>query len=147
MPAEPSSLVSEPGEAEPERYSVFTRTEKWCIVVMVAYAAWFSTLSSFIYFPAIQVLSEAFDVTVDKMNLSITCYMAVATVAPTLIGDAADVRGRRVVYIAILCLYVGANVALALVKSYGAHLGLRVVQALAISGKSGLHSFVPAPLC
>ena len=101
----------------------------------MAYAAWFSTVSSFIYFPAIQVLSSALDVSVDRINLTITCYMAVASVAPTLVGDAADVQGRRLVYVAILSLYVGANVGLALARSYSAHLGLRVVQAVAISGK------------
>lgn len=132
-------------EPEPDKYSVFTGTEKWCIIAMVAYAAWSSTLSSFIYFPAIQALSEEFDVTADKVNSSAMCYMAVTTVTPTLVGDAADVQGRRVDYIAILSLYVPPNIALALVKSYAAHLGLRVVQALAISGKFGLRSFVPAP--
>ena len=60
-----------------------------------------------------------------KINLSVTCYMAVATVAPTLVGDAADVQNRRLVYAIVLSLHVGANAALALAKSYRAHLGLR----------------------
>ena len=125
-----------PSEEDPEPYSVFTRAEKWCIVGMVVYAAWFSTLSSFIYFPTIQTLSEAFDATVDKINLSNTCYMVVAIHAPMLVGDVADVQGRRLVYVAVLSLYVGVNIALELTKSYGAHLGLRVVQALTISRRS-----------
>ncbi|KAI0835351.1 multidrug resistance protein [Hypoxylon sp. FL0890] len=115
-------------------YSVFTTTEKWCIISIVSYAAWFSTLSSFIYFPAVHLLSEELSVSVDKINLTITSYMAVATIAPTLVGDAADVLGRRPVYMVTLSLYVAANIAIALSKSYNALLGLRVVQALAISG-------------
>ncbi|KAI1414615.1 multidrug resistance protein [Hypoxylon sp. FL1857] len=115
-------------------YSMFTTTEKWCIISMISYAAWFSTLSSFIYFPAVHLLSEDLSVSVDKINLTITSYMAVATIAPTLVGDAADVLGRRPVYAVTLSLYVAANIAIALSKSYNALLGLRVVQALAISG-------------
>ena len=118
-----------------ERYSIFTQAEKWCIIAMVSYAAWFSTLTSFIYYPAIHQLSQTFSVSVDKINLTITIYMAVATVAPTLVGDAADVLGRRPVYVIVLSLYMAANLAIALAKSYEALLGLRLLQALAISGK------------
>lgn len=117
-----------------EKYSVFTTTEKWCIVAMVSYAAWFSTLSSFIYYPAMHLLSKTLSVSVDKINLTVTSYMAVATVAPTLVGDAADILGRRPIYVITLSLYLGANIAIALSKSYSALLGLRVLQALAISG-------------
>lgn len=117
-----------------ERYSVFTAAEKWCIVAMVSYAAWFSTLSSFIYYPAIHQLSRIFSVSVDKINLTVTSYMAVATVAPTLVGDTADVLGRRPVYVIALSLYIGANIAIVLSNAYSALLGLRVLQALAISG-------------
>ena len=60
--------------------------------------------------------------------------MAVATIAPTLVGDAADVLGRRPVYMIALSLYIGANIAIVLSNTYSALLGLRVLQALAISG-------------
>ena len=122
-----------------EKYSVFTAVEKWWIVAIVSYAAWFSTLSSFIYYPAIHQLSQTFLVSIDKINLTVTSYMAVATVAPTLVGDAADVLGRRPVYVIALSLYIGANFAIVLSDTYPALLGLRVLQALAISGMlSGL---------
>jgi len=117
-----------------ERYSVFTTREKWCVVAMVSYAAWFSTLSSFIYYPAIHILSQTLSVSVTKINLTITSYMAVATIAPTLVGDAADILGRRPIYVITLSLYLVANISIALSKSYSALLGLRVLQALAISG-------------
>ncbi|KFA67604.1 hypothetical protein S40285_09765 [Stachybotrys chlorohalonatus IBT 40285] len=107
-------------ETTSPRYSVFTGIQKWCIVAMVSFAAWFSTITSFIYYPALQLLSEVFSVSVDRINLSITCYMAVATVAPTLVGDAADVQGRRITYIAALSLYLASNVGLALINSYEA---------------------------
>ena len=118
----------------PDRYSVFTNVEKWCIVAMASYAAWFSTLSSFIYYPALDSISRALSVSVNKINLTVTSYLAVATIAPALVGDAADVLGRRPVYLIVLTLYLVADVAIALSKDYSALLGLRVLQAAAISG-------------
>lgn len=118
-----------------EKYSVFTPVEKRCITSMVAYAAAFSTLSSFIYFPALNQLAEALSASIGEINLTITSYMAMATVAPTLLGDTADVVGRRPTFLVALGLYVATNIATALSKSYAALLTLRLFQALAISGK------------
>lgn len=123
-------------ESPPEQYSVFTKIEKRCITAMVAYAAAFSTLSSFIYFPAISQLADSLSVSIDKINLTITSYMAVATVAPALMGDAADILGRRPTYLVALTLYVAVNIATASAHSYVALLVLRLFQALTISGKT-----------
>ncbi|KAI0814580.1 chloramphenicol resistance protein [Xylaria sp. FL0064] len=121
-------------EEDPELYSAFTRAEKFYIVALVSFAAWFSTLSSFIYYPALQPLSKDLSVSVDEINLTITTYMSVATVAPTLVGDAADVLGRRPVYLITLSIYIAANIAIATTRSFHVLLGLRILQALAISG-------------
>lgn len=117
------------------RYTGFSTTQKWFIIALVSYAAWFSTLSSFIYYPALHQLADFFSVSQGMINLTVTSYMAVATVAPTLVGDAADVLGRRPVYVLALGLYFVANVAIALAESYAALVGLRVLQAVAISGR------------
>jgi sugar phosphate permease len=121
--------------ANSENYSVFTPAEKWCIASLVSYAALFSTLSSFIYYPAIPSISRSLSVSVDQINWTVTSYMAVATIAPTLVGDAADLYGRRPIYVVALSLYLAANIAIAAVKTYPALVGLRVLQALAISGQ------------
>ncbi|KAL8940037.1 MAG: hypothetical protein Q9211_002468 [Gyalolechia sp. 1 TL-2023] len=126
--------TAEAPNAQPPAYSVFTPVEKRIIVALVAYAAWFSTLTGYIYYPAIHQLAETFSVPVEKINLTVTTYMAVATIAPTLVGDTADVLGRRPVYVVLLSLYIGVNIAIVLADSYAGLLGLRVVQALAISG-------------
>lgn len=119
-----------------ERYSLFTLNEKRCITAMAAYAASFSTLSGFIYYPALPQLAETLSVSIDDINLTVTTYMAVATVAPTLMGDTADVLGRRPIYVIALSLYIATNIATALAKSYIALLVLRLFQGLAISGSS-----------
>lgn len=115
-------------------YTLFTTPEKWLIIGLVSYAACLSTLSSFIYYPAIPTLSSVLHVPVSSINLTVTTYMAVATIAPTLVGDAADILGRRPVYVLALSTYFVANCAIALVREYEALMGLRVLQALAISG-------------
>jgi predicted MFS family arabinose efflux permease len=123
-----------------EKHSVYTTREKWCIVAMVSYAAWFSTLSNFIYYPAIPAMAKSLDVSVNKIDLTVTTYLSVATVAPALVGDAADILGRRPISIITLSIYIVTNLAIALAKSYPALLGLRMLQAMAISGRIyGLH--------
>ena len=150
-----------PNEPDEERYSVFSSLEKWCITALVAYAAWFSTLSSFIYFPGLHQLAEYFSVSSGKINLTITSYMAVATVAPMLIGDTADVLSRRPIYVLALGLYVVANVAIASSKTflhylgcefyklwrYPAHSPLRTVSSLTSPlQRNGAHMLVRYPL-
>lgn len=120
-----------------ERYSMFTRREKWYIVFLVSFAGWFSTLSSFIYYPAITQISRDLHVSISRMNLTVTSYMAMATIAPALVGDAADSLGRRSVYLLILAVYVAADVALAKANSFPALLGLRMLQGASVSGESG----------
>lgn len=102
----------------------------------------FSTLGSFIYFPALTQLAESLSVSIDAINLTITSYMAVATVAPTLLGDAVDVLGRRPACVFSLSLYVVTNLATALSRSYVTVLVLRLFQAFAICGE--LETQVPA---
>ena len=129
---------TEKGQAEEfvenDVYSVFTKAEKWSIVAIISYAGFFSTVSSFIYYPALHLLSQDLSVSVSQINLTVTSYMAVATIAPTLIGDAADVLGRRVVYTVCLSIYIVANIAIALSRSFSVLLGLRILQSFGISG-------------
>ncbi|KAL9107795.1 MAG: hypothetical protein Q9227_007310 [Pyrenula ochraceoflavens] len=119
-----------------EAYSLFTNREKYLITALISYAGFFSTASSFIYYPALHLLSDSLSVSLSRINLTVTSYMAVATIAPTLVGDAADrmLAGRRGVYAACLGVYFAANVGIACSRSFGALLGLRVLQSFGISG-------------
>jgi MFS family permease len=73
---------------------------------LISIAATFSPLSSFIFFPATNGLSQSLHVSVGRINLTITSYMIVAGLAPSILGDLADNIGRRIVYLlmmSILC--------------------------------------------
>lgn len=119
----------------PERpYSAFSSSQKKCIIALVAFAGWFSSLSSFIYFPAIPDIARDLDVSTEKINLTVTAYLIMSGIFPALVGSAADTLGRRPVFIATLAIYVGANIGLALQSSFGLLFFLRMVQSAGISG-------------
>jgi MFS family permease len=117
-------------------YSIFSKTQKRWIVLCIAFAGMFSPLSSFIYYPAIHSLATDLHTSVEAINLSITVYMIVSGITPSILGDAADQIGRRPIYIFAFLVYFFANVGLALQQSYPALLVLRMVQSV---GSSGAH--------
>lgn len=116
-------------------YTLFNTWERRTIVILVALAGWFSTLSSFIYYPAISAVANDLHTSVKLINLTVTSYMVVSGVAPAIVGDASDMFGRRPLYLITLALYVLANVGIALQDSFAALLVLRMLQSAAISGE------------
>lgn len=116
-------------------YSGFTNLQRKQIAILVAFAAMFSPLSSFIYYPCIDSIAKDLGVTLELINLTITSYMIVSGIAPALIGDFADMVGRRPIYIITFTIYFAANVGLATQRSYPALLVLRMVQSAGSSGE------------
>lgn len=117
-------------------FSTFSKTEKRWITFAASFAAMFSGLSSFIYYPAVVPLARDLGVSLQLINLTITSYLIVAGIAPAFMGDMADQTGRRPIYILTFSLYFGANIGLAVQKSYAALLVLRMVQSAGSSGSS-----------
>lgn len=125
---------ADPGHSTPPVYSRFSGGQKRWIVALVAFAGWFSSLSSFIYFPAIPFLAKDRGTSIQNINLTATAYLIMSGIFPALVGSAADTFGRRPVFIITLAMYVGANLGLALQSSYGLLFFLRMVQSVGISG-------------
>lgn len=130
-----------------EVYSVFSNSQKRCVVYLVAFAASFSTLSSFIYFPAITPLANSLHTTLGKINLSVTSYMIVSAVVPSIVGNAADTSGRRPLFLVTLATYFVANIGLAVQSSFPALLMLRMLQSAGISGKYHESEFYRTSTC
>lgn len=116
-------------------YSTFTKWQKRYIVLLIAFAGWFSTLSSFIYYPVISQLASSLHTSVEKINLTVTSYMIMSAITPAIVGDAADMLGRRPTYLVTLSIYLIANVGLAVQGSFLALLLLRMLQSAGISGQ------------
>ena len=91
-------------------YSVFTHRQRKFIIVMVACAGFFSTLSANIYFPALNALSRDLKVSNGLINLTLTSYMVFQGLAPTVFGDLADMIGRRPAYILGFIIYIGTTI-------------------------------------
>lgn len=109
------------------KYSDFTKAQKRWIVLLVAFAGMFSPLSSFIYYPAIKTIASDLSVTITLVNLTVTSYMIVSGITPAIVGDLADMVGRRPIYLVTFLIYFVANIGLALQKSYPALLVLRML--------------------
>ncbi|KXH43049.1 hypothetical protein CSIM01_01803 [Colletotrichum simmondsii] len=123
--------------APEEPYSIFTTGEKRWISYVASFGAMFSTLSSYIYFPALVPMAVDLNVSVALINLTVTSYLIIAGIAPAFMGDIADQGGRRPTYILMFTLVVASNIGLALQNSYPALLILRMVQSAGASGSYG----------
>lgn len=116
-------------------YSVFSRNEKRWLVFIAAFAAMFSPMSSFVFYPAITSIADDLGVTVAMVNLAITTYMIVSGITPAILGNMADNMGRRPIYMLALSIYLVANIGLGAQSNYAALLVLRMIQSAGISGK------------
>ncbi|KAK4038404.1 major facilitator superfamily domain-containing protein [Parachaetomium inaequale] len=102
-----------------ERYSSFSRRQQNTIIGLAALGGWFSSISSFIYFPAIPFL---------------TSYLIMSGIFPSIMGDAADRFGRRPVFLVALVVDFGANIGLALQSHFVLLFVFRMLQSAGISG-------------
>lgn len=119
----------------PPPFSIFTKAEKKWISYIASFGAMFSTLSSYIYFPALVPMANDLGVSVSLINLTVTSYLIVAGIAPAFMADIADQGGRRPAYILMFVLVAASNVGLALQNSYAALFVLRMVQSAGASGE------------
>ncbi|KAI8631942.1 chloramphenicol resistance protein [Xylariaceae sp. FL1651] len=119
-------------------YSIFSPGMKRWIVAMNCISAFISPITANIYFPAIPTLAQDLGVGIDKINLTLTTYMILQALAPTICGEFGDIAGRRPAFIITFIIYLGANVGLALQRNYAALLVLRMLQSAGSSGTIAL---------
>lgn len=117
-----------------ERHSAFTRWQQNCIIGLAALGGWFSSVSSFIYFPAIPFLASDLHVSTHQVNLTVTSYLIMSGIFPAIIGDAADRFGRRPVFLLALAVYSASNIGLALQSHFALLFVFRMLQSAGISG-------------
>ncbi|KAF5343027.1 hypothetical protein D9758_011113 [Tetrapyrgos nigripes] len=112
-------------------YSVYSKNEKWFIVLVIAVSGLFSPLTANVYFPAIPAMAKAFNKSTELINLTITMYMVFQGIAPMFFGALADYVGRRLIYASCLAILSLSCVGLALcpTDAYWLLMVLRCVQA------------------
>lgn len=124
---DPTASVAAPKEEQP--YHILSKKQKWNLVIFVSMAGAFSPLSSNIYFPAIDTISTDLGVNATLVALTITVYMIVQGIAPSLFGSFSDTCGRRLSFTISLTIYTAANLALAFTSNYPMLMVLRGLQA------------------
>jgi len=70
-----TKTVADVNEALEPNYSAFNIWQKRWIVFVSAFAAWFSTASSFLFFPAIESLAHGLNTSIQNINLTVTSYL------------------------------------------------------------------------
>ncbi|KAM5348188.1 hypothetical protein ACJ41O_008012 [Fusarium nematophilum] len=115
-------------------YSAFSKKTRRWVLGLATVASFVSPLTANIYFPALNPISEDLDVSTSLINITLTSYMILQGLSPTIFGDLGDMAGRRPAYILAFFIYICANIGLALQRNYVALLVLRCVQSAGSSG-------------
>ncbi|KXH68340.1 major facilitator superfamily transporter [Colletotrichum salicis] len=117
-------------ELEPEPpYHVFTKKQKWVVIVIIGAAGLFSGLSSNIYFPALDTIARDLNVSSQMVSLTITSYLIIQGISPLIWGSISDALGRRPIYIASFAVYIIANIGLGFSPNFTVLLIFRGLQA------------------
>ncbi|KAH3981305.1 hypothetical protein HBI56_054380 [Parastagonospora nodorum] len=117
------SIISE------KPYHIFTRRQRWSVVIMIGVAGLFSGLSSNIYFPAVEDIAKDLGVSIQEVNLTITSYLVIQGISPLFWGALSDILGRRPIYICSFLVYITANTALSFSPNFTVLLLFRGLQA------------------
>ncbi|KAK5945728.1 hypothetical protein PMZ80_002936 [Knufia obscura] len=116
-------------------WTVFSHKTKITIIVVATIAGCFNPFTQNIFFPSISTISKDLNVSITKVNLTVTAYIIVGALAPMVIAAISDARGRRPGYVLGFGIYMLSNIGLALNSSY---VGLLLLRCLQSGGSSGL---------
>jgi multidrug resistance protein len=134
-----------PSVTREEPYSIFDKSQKVLIVLIVSTAATckstpncprhaihshekVSGFASNIYFPALPTIAHDLNVSVELVDLTVTSYLVFQGLAPSLWGPVSDVKGRRIAYCCTFCVFLGACIGLAETENYATLIALRCLQ-------------------
>ncbi|KAM7186726.1 itaconate transport protein [Rhypophila sp. PSN 637] len=120
---------SQPKEENNQPYHVYTKSQKWFLIIIIGAAGLFSGLSSNIYFPAMDEISDSLNVSLGAVSLTITSYMIAQGITPLIWGSFSDTLGRRPIYMASFSVYIIANIALSFRPNYAVLIVFRALQA------------------
>ncbi|KAJ4417555.1 hypothetical protein N0V82_006114 [Gnomoniopsis sp. IMI 355080] len=146
QPVTSPSPDGDPAQAVQAPYSSYSLFEKRMIVLAASLSAFFSPLTAQIYFPALNVVAQAFDVSTTKINLTVTTYMIFQGITPMFIGGLADTAGRRPAYVICFVVYIAANIGVAVCQNYAELLVLRCIQSAGSSSTVALCQAVVADI-
>ncbi|KAI4094854.1 MAG: hypothetical protein LQ344_001899 [Seirophora lacunosa] len=146
-PAPPTSLpatLSAPGPP----YTLFSRSHRRLITLILILTMLASPLTATIYLPLLPLLATHFRTTPQAINLTLTLYIVFQALSPLIFAPVSDALGRRPVFVVTFAIYTLASLGLALNRSsYAALLALRALQSLGASAVLAIAYGVVADLC
>ncbi|KAI8244847.1 hypothetical protein K4K55_004098 [Colletotrichum sp. SAR 10_96] len=129
-PFDDSSAEDTLQEQPPEPpYHIFTKRQKWFVIVIIGTAGLFSGLSSNIYFPSLDAISRDLHVSAEMVSLTITSYLIIQGISPLFWGSISDALGRRPIYIASFAVYIISNIGLSFSPNFTILMVFRALQA------------------
>lgn len=135
-------------DGPPIPYTTYSSSQKRLITALLGLTTLASPFTATIYFPLLPLLQKHFHTTAQAINLTITIYIIVQALSPTIFASLSDSLGRRLIYLTTFTLYALANLGLALNKnSYAALLVLRVLQSIGASSVVSIAYGVVADVC
>ncbi|KAI8871244.1 MFS general substrate transporter [Ramicandelaber brevisporus] len=114
-------------------YHPFSSRQRSFILGIVALLSLIGPLSTTIYIPALLVIRDEMNTTIDFINLTISLFLLAMGVVPLFWAMIADNYGRNIVYVSSLLIFTLSNIALALSKSISFLAGFRLVQGVGVS--------------
>lgn len=126
--------------------SIFTKPEKYFIVLLAGLCGFWSTISSPIYLPVLPQLQSEFNVSEEQINITVVVYSIFQGASPALFSTFADRFGRRVIILCCLLIYMAANIGLALNQNYVGLLLLRCLQAFGIASTISIGSGIASDI-
>lgn len=127
-----SQSIKEKPFKEPN-YTILTDTEKYAMLILLSISGVWSSISGSIYFPALPILTEKFNVTPAIANILVVTYLIFQGIGPTFIAFFADTYGRRPCVVACLLVYCAICVVISQTNVYWLLAVLRCVQAASIA--------------
>ncbi|KAJ6520367.1 MFS general substrate transporter [Mycena sanguinolenta] len=120
--------------SNPGLYSAFSSRQRIAILAMVSFARLLGPLSSLMYTPALPAIAESLNVSISKVNLTITTFLIFQGITPSLWGSIADV----LTCILTLLTTLGSALGLSINVTYTSMLVLRALNAAGTASMQAL---------
>lgn len=128
-------------------FTIFVKSDKAFLIILISAIGFWSSISSPIYFPAIPTLSKYFHVSDEIMNISVVLYLIFQGLAPSVSSNFADTFGKRPVFIASFLIYIASCIAISQTNVYWLLAFLRCIQASGIAPVIAIGSGVAGDVC
>ncbi|CDO95489.1 unnamed protein product [Kluyveromyces dobzhanskii CBS 2104] len=114
-------------------YTRFSKNDKLLLVAICALSGFYSTIAQTIYFPALSIIEEEFNVSEGLVNVTVVVYSLCQGIFPVIMGGLADRLGRRPVALFCIMVYFCACIGIACCRTFGEMIFLRCLQGGGIS--------------